>query len=207
MLDITTLIDSANVIVALLIIGLMVYAETGFLLGLFLPGDTLLLLVGVFAARGELPLWWSLLVIFMAAILGDNTGYFVGRTTGNHIFKQHKGLLFRQDYINRAEQFYEKHGGKTIIIARFIGYVRTIAPVIAGVAHMYRPKFIVFNIAGAALWTLSFVLLGYWLGVEVGEQIQQYFVPTLILGALLVVGPSLIHIMRSKQKRRRSKTT
>lgn len=201
MLDIHSLIDSADVIVALLIIGLTVYAETGFLLGLFLPGDTLLLIVGVLAAQGELPLWWSMAVIFVGAVFGDNTGYFIGRTTGERIFKQHKGLLFRPEYIHRAETFYARHGGITVIIARFVGYVRTVAPLIAGAAHMYRPKFIVFNIAGAALWTLTFVLLGYWLGVEVGEHIQRYLVPFMFMGFALITVPSLIHYIRTKRSR------
>lgn len=193
-----TLLGGVSVVGALVLIGLIVYAETGFLFGLFLPGDTLLLVVGVFAAQGDLPLVWSMLIIFIAAILGDNTGYFIGRTTGPRIFKKNKGLLFREEYIERAEHFYKRHGGKTIIVARFIGYVRTLVPIVAGVAKMHRPKFIVYNILGAAIWTLTFVLLGYWLGVEAGEQIRRYFVPSLIVGALLILSPSIVYIIRRK---------
>jgi membrane-associated protein len=202
MVDAAHFIEQFSVIGALAIIGLMVYAESGFLLGLFLPGDTLLVVVGVFAAQGELPLWWAMLIIFVAAVLGDNTGYFIGKTTGPRIFVKHKGLLFRKDYIDRAEAFYARHGGKTIIVARFIGYVRTIVPIIAGIGRMHRPKFIFYNILGAAIWTLTFVLLGYWLGNEIADEIHRYFIPSLIIGALIFLGPSLAYLIKTRLVKR-----
>jgi len=201
MIDISTLLSDTSTITALVLIGLIVYAETGFLVGLFLPGDTLLVVVGVFAAHGDLPLVWSMLVICIAAVLGDNTGYYIGKKSGPHIFKRHKGLLFRQEYVQRAEQFYEKHGGKTIIVARFFGYVRTMVPIIAGVAKMNQPKFIVYNIIGALLWTLFFVLLGYWVGEAAAEYIERYFVPSLILGMLVILGPGIVYAVRHKLKK------
>lgn len=201
MIDISALLSDTSTITALVLIGLIVYAETGFLVGLFLPGDTLLVVVGVFAAHGDLPLVWSMVVICIAAILGDNTGYYIGRKSGPHIFKRHTGLLFRAEYVERAEQFYEKHGGKTILIARFFGYVRTMVPIIAGVAKMSQPRFIVYNVVGAIVWTLFFVLLGYWVGEAAAEYIERYFIPSLILGMLVILGPSIVYAIRHKLKK------
>jgi membrane-associated protein len=203
MVDPAQFIQQFSLIGALALIGLIVYAESGFLVGLFLPGDTLLLVAGVFAAQGALPLGWTMFVIFIGATLGDNTGYFIGRATGPRIFKRHKGLLFRQEYLRGTEAFYQKHGGKTVIIARFIGYVRTLVPIIAGVGKMRRRKFIVYNIIGAGLWTFTFVMLGYLLGVEAAKQIERYFVPSIFIGALLILSPSLVYLIRKALRSRR----
>lgn len=204
MIDISSLLSDTSLLTALALIALIVYAETGFLFGLFLPGDTLLIIVGVFAAHGDLPLLWSIVIICLAAILGDNTGYYIGRKSGPHIFTRHKGLFFREEYVQRAEAFYNKHGGKTIIVARFIGYVRTIVPLLAGIAKMHQPKFIAYNIVGAVIWTLSFVLLGYWVGEAADEYIDRYFIPMLIGGMLMIFAPSITFFTRSKLRARSS---
>lgn len=195
------LITGVSVIGALLLIGAIVFAESGLLIGLVLPGDTLLFTAGFFAAQGELPLAWVLVVIFVGAVLGDNLGYFIGDKTGPKIFRRNEGIFFRQDYAERAQRFYNQHGGKTITVARFIPYVRTFAPLVAGVAHMHRPRFIVFNLLGAFLWTLTFVLLGYWLGIEVAEQIEGYLVPVFIGGLLFIFGPAILYFIRSRRFR------
>lgn len=202
MLDPETLIGGISVIGALAIIGAIVFAESGLLIGLFLPGDTLLFTAGFFAANGNLPLFWVILVIFLAAIIGDNVGYYFGKKTGPRIFKQKEGLFFRREYAERATKFYHRHGGATILLARFVPYVRTFAPIVAGVAGMYRPKFIIYNILGALLWTISFVMLGYWLGVELAEKIEQYLVPAFILGLLFAFSPTIFYLVRSARVRR-----
>src|SRR3990167_7564689 len=129
MLNVDHLIESGG----LLLIGLIVFAESGMLLGFFLPGDTLLFTAGVFAAQGKLPLFWLLVTVVVAAIIGDFVGYTIGRKNGHRIFRKTDGILFRQEYVERSRKFYEKHGGKTILLARFIPIVRTFAAVVAGV--------------------------------------------------------------------------
>ena len=200
MIDSAALIDSVSISGALLIIGVIVFAESGLLIGLLLPGDTLLFTAGFFAAQGNLPLFLVMLVIFVAAIIGDNLGYFVGRKSGPRIFKKKDGILFRKEYALRAQKFYKIHGGKAVAMARFVPYVRTLAPIVAGIAKMERPKFIVYNIIGAFLWTLTFVLLGYWLGVEVAEKFERYAVPAFIIGLLFAFSPTIIYLIKNRRR-------
>jgi membrane-associated protein len=148
-----------------------------------------------------LPIVWVLIIIFIAAILGDNLGYFVGEHAGPRIFRKKDGVFFRREYMARAKSFYQRHGGKTIMIARFLPYVRTFAPMVAGAAHMRRPRFIIFNIAGALLWTITFVMLGYWLGVEVAKRISEYLLPVFIIGIIFALSPTIIYVLRSKRFR------
>lgn len=197
------MIESAGVVSALVLIGVIVAAESGLLIGLLLPGDTLLLVAGFFAAQGKLPLAWVLVIIFLAAILGDNIGYFFGEKTGPRMFRKKDGLFFRQEHVLRAQQFYERHGGKTVLFARFVPYVRTLTPLLAGAAKMNHAKFIVYNIIGALLWTVSFVMLGYGLGVEVAKQIERYIFPAFIVGLVFAFCPTLIHLARNKRLRQR----
>jgi len=200
MVDLESLLGSISVIGALALIGGLIFAESAFLFGLFLPGgDSLLLISGVLAAQGNLPLPWLILVIFVAAILGDNVGYYIGKKTGPRIFKQKEGMFFRKEYADRATAFYEKHGGKTVVIARFIAYVRTFVPLLAGIANMSRTKFVFYNIFGALFWTLSLVLVGYWLGKEFADVIEQYLLPVTLIGILLLFSPSIIFFVRNRQ--------
>ncbi len=201
MLDPESLLGGISVVGALAIIGLIVFAESGLLVGLFLPGDTLLVTAGFFAAHGDLPLFWVIAVIFVAAIIGDNVGYYIGQKTGPRIFKQREGLFFRKEYVGRAQAFYARYGGQTILLARFIPYIRTLAPIVAGIANMNRPKFIVYNILSALLWTIAFVLLGYWLGVELAEQIERFIIPTFILGLLFAFSPTIVYFLRNPRWR------
>jgi membrane-associated protein len=195
MLDITSLLEGASVAMALAILGGIVFAESGLLIGFFLPGDTLLFTAGFFAAQGHLPLSLVLLVIFTAAVVGDNVGYHIGKKTGPRLFRKRDGLIFRQENVQRAEAFYEKHGGKTIIIARFVPIVRTFAPVVAGVGNMPHKRFFSYNIIGAAIWTLSVVLAGYWLGSLVDPHTVEKFIVFAIGGAMLLsFGPAVYHL-------------
>jgi len=186
----------------LLLIGLIVFAESGLLVGFFLPGDTLLFSAGFFAAQGKLPLLLLMLVVFVAAVIGDNVGYSIGKRMGKRIFRKKDGIIFRHEHIQRAEKFYEQHGGKTIILARFIPMVRTFAPVVAGVGNMPRRRFFVFNVIGGLLWGCGVPLLGYWLGSKI-PNIDKYLLPVVLLAMVFTFGPTLWHVLHSKDMRQK----
>ena len=187
MLDINGL-AGYGVIAGLAIIGILVFSETAVLAGLFVPGgDILLLLSGVFAAEGDLPLAGVLIIVFIAAVAGYETGYYVGAKTGPRIFTSDKGLFFRKEYAKRATDFYERHGAKTIVIARFIAYVRTVAPLMAGIGKMHRRKFVMYNIIGSLLWTVILVMLGFWLGSAFADEIKHYSMLITVFGMALVI--------------------
>jgi len=183
-----------------LLVAAIVFAESGLLIGFFLPGDTLLFTAGFFASQGKLPLGLLLLATVAAAIIGDNVGYTIGRRTGHRVFKKKDGILFRAEYINQAEKFYEKHGGKTITIARFIPIIRTFAPVVAGVGKMDRKKFMFYNVIGATIWGVGVTLLGYALGSRI-PNIDKYLLPVVGLATLFTFGPPLIHILKDGETR------
>jgi len=202
MLDPTHLLESVGVVGGLLLIGAIIFAESGLLIGFFLPGDTLLFTAGFFASTGKLPLAGVLLVIFFGAIIGDNLGYTIGKKTGPKLFTKKDGLIFRQAYIQRAEAFYEKHGGKTVIMARYVPVVRTFAPLVAGVGNMKRSKFVIYDIIGAAIWTVSITLLGYWLGNMIDPKTMEHWIIFIILGAMCItLGPTIYHLLREERLR------
>jgi len=184
----------------LIAIGATVFAESGLLIGFFLPGDTLLFGAGILASQGTLPLGWLLLVVISSAILGDNVGYSIGRRAGKRLFKKQESVLFHPDQLERAEKFYEKHGGKTIILARFVPVVRTFAPMVAGAGKMTRQRFMAFNVVGGVLWGGGVTLIGYWLGQRM-PWLEHYITPV-ILGVIgLSVGLALFHLLKEKETR------
>ncbi len=186
----------------LLLIALMVFAESGMLFGFFFPGDTLLFSAGFFAGAGKLPLVWLIIIVVLAALAGDNTGYQIGKTLGRKLFKKKDGLIFRQSYVETAEVFYKKHGGKTILFAQFVPVVRTFVPLIAGMSHMPRKKFVLYNIAGVCLWGVSIILLGDWLGSKI-PNIDKYLLPIVGLAVLISFGPMIWHLLKATLERRR----
>ncbi len=147
----------------------IVFAETGLMIGFFLPGDSLLITAGLFAARGDLNIVTLNITLILAAIIGDATGYWIGRRAGQALYSRPNSLLFRREHLLRTHEFYEKHGGKTIIIARFMPIARTFAPVVAGAADMTYRQFAVYNIIGAILWVASMTLAGYFLGIAIPD--------------------------------------
>ena len=197
MLDVTHLIQSGG----LLLIGFIIFAETGLLVGFFLPGDTLLFTAGFFAAQGKLSLAALIAVVTLAAIIGNEVGYEIGKRSGKRIFKKKDGVLFREEYVERAETFYEKHGGKTIIMARFIPVVRTFSAVVAGVGSMPRLRFFIYNVVGAVLWCTSVTLLGYWLGNKV-PNIDKYLLPVIILAMLFSFSPTFYHFFKQSREKK-----
>jgi membrane-associated protein len=194
--DLESLIQSGGI----LIVAAIVFAESGLLVGFFLPGDTLLLSAGVLAAQGKLPLVWLIFAVVAAAIIGDNVGYSIGRRAGHRIFRKKDGIFFRHEYIERAEKFYEEHGGKTIVLARFVPIVRTFAPVVAGVGKMPRKRFMLFNVFGGVFWGAGVTLLGYFVGSRIPD-IDKYIMPTIAAVTVLTFGPALYHLFKEKETR------
>jgi membrane-associated protein len=153
----------------------IIFAETGLAIGFFLPGDSLLVVAGLFAAAGKLNLWIMLVTLFIAAVVGDAVGYYSGRKMGKAIFSRPKSRLFNPKHLEKAHAFYEKYGGKTIIIARFVPIVRTFAPIVAGAAEMSYKKFLAYNIFGGFFWVTSMLFAGYFLGGLVETAVQNLF--------------------------------
>jgi membrane-associated protein len=198
MLNPSDLLDGAGVLLSLVIIGGIVFAESGLLVGFFLPGDTLLLTAGVFAAQGKLPIALTLLVISVAAIAGDNIGYVIGKTAGRRLFRKKDGLLFRREYVERAEHFYERFGSKTMLLAHFVPVIRTFAPIVAGVAHMNRVQFVLFDAIGDIAWTLVITLLGYGFGSKI-PNIDHYILPAVGCAMLFTFSPMIWHLATDKE--------
>ena len=180
----------------------IVFAETGLMVGFFLPGDSLLITAGVFAANGHLSIWWLNVVLVAAAIVGDTVGYWIGRKAGPALFNRPRSRFFNPAHLRRAHDFYEKHGGKTIIIARFMPIVRTFAPVVAGMGKMEYRRFLSFNVFGGLLWVVSMTLIGYYLGqfAWVKKNIEIVIVIVVFLSIL----PGLIAAAREWLKKRRA---
>lgn len=200
--------DLVDFIRAVSLIGVLivVFAESGLLIGFFLPGDSLLFTTGFLIHTGilDVNIHLAVILIFIAAVLGDSVGYAFGRKVGPSIFKKPDAKLFKQEYVKRAQSFYEKHGGKTIIIARFIPIVRTFAPIVAGVGKMDYRKFLIFNIVGALLWAVGLTYLGYWLGAffeSLGLDIDHVLLPIVALIIILSILPPIIHILKDKSTR------
>lgn len=153
----------------------IIFAETGLAVGFFLPGDSLLVVAGLFAAAGKLDLTVLMITLFIAAVLGDTVGYFTGRKMGRTLFTKPKSRFFNPKHIKKAHAFYEKHGGKTIVLARFVPIVRTFAPIVAGAAEMTYRNFIIYNVFGGLLWVFSMLLAGYFLGGLVQQFVRNVF--------------------------------
>lgn len=184
----------------LFIIALIIFAESGMMIGFFFPGDTLLFSAGIIAASGNLSLIPTLIVIAAAAILGDNIGYQIGKSLGPRLFRKKDGIIFRHDYIMKAEKFYERHGSKTMLIAHFIPIVRTFAPVTAGAGNMPRNQFMFYDAVGDIAWTLVVTLLGYFVGSRI-PSIEQYIEPILLLVVLATLIPTLYHALKDPKIR------
>lgn len=184
----------------------VVFAESGLLIGFFLPGDSLLFTTGFLIQSGVLPfnIHLAVLLIFIAAVLGDSVGYTFGRKTGPSLFKKPDAKLFKQEHVKRAQDFYEAHGGKTIIIARFIPVVRTFAPIVAGVGKMNYRKFLTYNVVGGFIWAAGVTYAGYWLGAlfeRMGLEIDHVLLPIIGLIILASILPPLVHILKDKKNR------
>src|ERR1035437_4213704 len=204
MLNVTTLLSGAGVFLGLTIIGGIVFAESGLLVGFFLPGDTLLLTAGAFAAQGKLPLALTLAIIAIAAIAGDNIGYVIGKTAGKRLFRKEDGIVFRHEYVVRAEKFYERFGSKTMLLAHFVPIIRTFAPIVAGMGRMNRIQFVIFDAIGDTSWAIIVTMLGYLFGKKI-PNIDHYFLLAVAAATIFTFGPVVWHLASDKKIRARIK--
>jgi membrane-associated protein len=179
---------------------LIIFAETGLLIGFFLPGDSLLITAGLFAARGDLNLTLLIVTLIPAAILGNATGYQIGKRTGKALFSRPDSLLFRREHLRMTHEYYERHGGMTIIIAQFAPILRTFAPVVAGVAEMGYKRFASYNVIGAIAWIASMTLGGYLLGNVIPGIDKRIDVVVMVVIAISLL-PALIGWLRSRPRR------
>jgi len=187
----------------LLALTAIVFTETGLLVGFFLPGDSLLVTAGIFAATGDLDLWTLNLALSLAAISGDSVGYGIGAKTGPMIFKREDSLFFHRKHLLTAKHFYEQYGGFTIFIARFIPILRTFAPVVAGVGKMHYGRFLAYNVCGGIFWVASMTLAGYFLGTMV-PNIQEQIHVVIAVVIFLSLLPGIAKFAREKMRARSS---
>src|ERR1700676_3009275 len=176
---------------------IIVFIETGFFVGFFLPGDSLLVTAGVFAATGHLHLSELLLLVPLCAIAGDQIGYWIGRKAGQALYRREDSLVFRKRHLERARDFYEKYGGKTVILARFVPIVRTFCPPVAGAAMMPYGRYVTYDIAGGILWVGSMILGGYFLGLKIpniGDNIHYVIAAVIVLSLF----PPVISVLRAR---------
>lgn len=172
----------------------IVFLESGLLIGFFFPGDSLLFTAGFLASQGYLDIKILILGCFLFAVLGDSLGFHIGKKLGPKIFNRDSSIFFHKKHLETAQKFYEKHGGKTIILARFIPVARAFAPVVAGVGKMDYKKFITFNLVGAVLWAIGVTMAGYYLGSLI-PNVDKYLLPIVGLIILVSILPGLHHIL------------
>lgn len=177
---------------------LIVFVETGLFVGFFLPGDSLLVTAGIFAGQNVLPLRWLLIPGILCAIAGDQLGYWIGRSAGPALYKREDSLFFRRSHLQRAHEFYERYGGRAVVLARFVPIVRTFCPPVAGAAMMRYSTYLAYDIFGGTLWISSMLLGGYWAGSSI-PNIGQYL--HYIIGAIIVLSilPPIIGFLRSQR--------
>ena len=176
----------------------IVFAETGLMVGFFLPGDSLLVTAGLFAARGDLNMATLIPCLIIAAVVGNATGYLIGHKAGHALYSRPNSLLFRREHLIRTHAFYERHGGKTIILAQFMPIVRTFAPVVAGAADMTYRRFAAFNVVGAGLWISSMCLTGFFLGRAIPDLEKRIHLVVAVVIFLSLL-PVIIGWLRSKR--------
>jgi membrane-associated protein len=178
----------------------IIFAESGLLIGFFLPGDSLLFTAGLLASQGIISLWILIVVVIVAAISGDTVGYWFGHKVGPMIFKREDSRIFKKENLMRAEKFYERHGAKTIVLARFIPFIRTFAPIVAGVGNMKYRTFLIYNIAGGIVWAVSVPIAGYYLFRYI-PNIDKYLLPIILLIIVISAIPAILEFIRSKKKK------
>jgi len=196
--ELTELLQS----VGLIGISVIIFLESGIPFGFIFPGDSLLFTAGVLAAAGIFYLPTLIACVFVAAIVGVNVGYAFGKKYGRRLFSKDDSVLFHKKYVNQAEEFYESHGGKAIVLARFVPVIRTFAPIVAGIAHMNYRRFMVFNVVGAVLWAIGVTLLGYWLGSKIPADAMEKYLLLIVMGVVIVSFlPAVLHFVLKKRQK------
>jgi membrane-associated protein len=178
----------------------IIFAESGLLIGFFLPGDSLLFTAGLLASQGKLNFPVILVGCFLAAVAGDQVGYVFGQRVGPSLFRRPDSRLFKKENVDRAQEFFEQHGSKTIVIARFVPIVRTFAPIVAGVSHMRYRTFVTFNVIGGLIWAVGVTTLGYILG-ETVPNIDKYLLPAIAVIIVLSLVPVLLEARKARLRR------
>jgi membrane-associated protein len=178
-------------------VAFIIFAETGLMVGFFLPGDSLLVTAGIFAAAGLLNIYWLVPILMCAAVLGNATGYFIGSRAGQALYSRPNSFFFRREHLIKTHEFYERHGGKTIILAQFMPIVRTFAPVVAGAAGMTYRRFATFNVVGAVCWIASMTLTGFLLGSRIPDIDKRIHLVVAVVIFLSLL-PAIISILRAK---------
>jgi len=197
-----SLLDSTHLIETFGLIGcaVIIFAECGLLVGFFLPGDSLLFTAGLLVSKGSLttPLWLVIAILFVAAIAGNECGYAIGYRTGPAVFRRKEGRFFRQEYVNRARAFFDRYGARSLVLGRFVPVVRTFITVMAGVGRMPHRKYLLYNVIGAALWTVGVTLLGYFLGkvAFVSAHVELILIGIVALSFV----PIAVEFVRSRRK-------
>ncbi len=199
--DVRGLVQTAGYIGLVIII----FSETGLLAGFFLPGDSLLVTAGLFAAKGDLSFVLLNVLLVPAAVIGDAVGYWIGHKAGPHLFKKEQSFFFRKDYLIKTHNFYEKYGGITIILARFMPIIRTFAPTVAGIAQMKYIDFFRYNVFGGALWVLGMTMLGFLLGNSI-PGIDKHIEKVIVIIVFLSVSPAIYKYIIHRIKKRKTAT-
>jgi len=182
---------------------LIIFAETGLLIGFFLPGDSLLFAAGILASQGNLNIAVIAIGCFLAAVIGDQVGYTIGHRAGPALFRRPDSRIFKQKYVDRTKEFFEKHGPKTILLARFVPIVRTFAPVLAGVGEMDRRTFTTYNVIGGFIWAVGVTIAGYVLGEAIGaNNVDKYLLPIIAVIIVLSILPPVIEALRERRRNR-----
>ncbi|WP_315789747.1 DedA family protein [Fischerella sp. JS2] len=178
----------------------IIFAESGLLVGFFLPGDSLLFTAGFVASQNLLNIWILIIGAFLFAVLGDNVGYATGYRFGRRLFQKEDSWLFHKKHLVKTQKFYQQHGKKTIVLARFLPIIRTFAPIVAGIGVMHYRTFMVYNLIGGLIWTFGITLLGFFLGKSLpAEQIDKYLLP--LIGLIIIVSlvPSVLHVIKENR--------
>lgn len=204
--DLASFATTAGPVLAVVVLAAIIFAESGLLIGFFLPGDSILFTAGFLVEAGKLNFDIHLLVaiVFLAAVLGDAVGYLFGKKIGRRIFNRPDSLIFRQENIVKAEEFYAKHGGITVIIGRFIPVVRTFVPIVAGVGKMSYKTFLSYNVIGALLWAVGITYAGFFIGSglrAMGVDVDTILLPIIGLILLLSILPPAIHLLKDSKQR------
>src|SRR5882757_11529538 len=176
----------------------IVFVETGFFVGFFLPGDSLLVTAGIFSAAGVIPLKWLLLPVILCAVVGDQVGYWIGRSAGAALYRREDSFFFRRSHLQRARDFYQKYGGRAVILARFIPIVRTFCPPVAGAAQMPYLRYLAYDICGGTIWVGATILGGYFLGRTIPNSSQRIHY-VILLVVILSLLPAVLSILRPRR--------
>lgn len=193
MFDLTAFVQAAGYVG----LSIVIFAESGLLIGFFLPGDSLIFTAGFLASQGYLNVYLLAGLLFAAAVIGDSVGYSFGKKVGPKVFKRENSIFFHKDHVTRAEKFFAAYGAKTIVFARFVPVVRTFAPIMAGVGNMSYKTFISYNIVGGLLWAAGMSFLGYFLG-SIIPNIDKYLLPIIAIIIIVSIVPNIYHFIKAR---------